>query len=472
MAEQFDAIVVGGGHNGLTAGAYLARAGLKVVVLEARYKTGGAATTDSPWPDAPEFKVTRLSYVMSLMPPTIRRDLSLDRHGYKVHPMGPYYQAFPEGGSIALFADDAKRNYESIAKWSKKDADAMPQWDAWLAGLADVLGPLLMQVPPNVGSQAPRRPRQAPQAGLEQARPRRPDRRRRHPADGHEHRRPARRLVRVAADQGRARGQRRDRHLGRAVRARHGLRHGAPLDRRRRRRPPGQLGLPRGRHGRGRRVLPARRAGASGPTIRTDTRVARVLVTQRPGHRRRAGERRRDPRPDRRDLAAPEDRVPRAPRRARAAGDFVTDIERWKIAQRRREDQPGARPSCPNFTADPGTDQQEHHTGSVEMAPSHGVHRAGLPGRPRGTAPPQRRSATASIPTTFDKTLSPEGTHIMSLFTQWVPARLGQGAAHAELEAYADRLIDCTTRSRPASTSSIMHRDVVEPATRWSRSTA
>ena len=57
--------------------------------------------------------------------------------------MGPYYQAFPEGGSIQIFADDSKRNYDEIAKWSKKDADAMPKWDAWLGGLADVLGPLL-----------------------------------------------------------------------------------------------------------------------------------------------------------------------------------------------------------------------------------------------------------------------------------------------------------------------------------------
>jgi phytoene dehydrogenase-like protein len=65
MTATYDAIVVGGGHNGLVAGAYLARSGARTVVLEGRHKTGGAATTEAPWPDAPEFKVTRLSYVMS-----------------------------------------------------------------------------------------------------------------------------------------------------------------------------------------------------------------------------------------------------------------------------------------------------------------------------------------------------------------------------------------------------------------------
>src|SRR5579871_6830231 len=153
---DYDAIVVGGGHNGLVAAAYLARSGARTLVLEARGKTGGAATTEAPWPDAPDFRVTRLSYVMSLMPPTIINDLDLARHGYKIFPMGPYYQAFPEGGSIKLYADDAKRNHEEVARWSVKDADAMPRWDAWLAGLAEVLGPLLLTVPPNIGSRSPR----------------------------------------------------------------------------------------------------------------------------------------------------------------------------------------------------------------------------------------------------------------------------------------------------------------------------
>ena len=156
QAGTYDAIVVGGGHNGLVAAAYLARSGARTLVLEGRGKTGGAATTEAPWPDAPEFKVTRLSYVMSLLPPTIINDLDLPRHGYKIYPMGPYYQAFPEGGSIKLYADDAKRNHEEVSKWSKKDADAMPRWDAWLAGLAEVLGPLLLTVPPNLGSRKPR----------------------------------------------------------------------------------------------------------------------------------------------------------------------------------------------------------------------------------------------------------------------------------------------------------------------------
>jgi phytoene dehydrogenase-like protein len=154
MSNTYDAIVIGGGHNGLVSAAYLARSGARTLVLEARGAAGGAATTESPWPEAPHLRVTRLSYVMSLMPPTIVRELNLERHGYKVHPMGPYYQAFPEGGSLTIFEDEA-RTYEQIAKWSKNDAEAWPKWNAWLAGVADVMGPMLTRVPPTIGSHRP-----------------------------------------------------------------------------------------------------------------------------------------------------------------------------------------------------------------------------------------------------------------------------------------------------------------------------
>ena len=120
MANTHDAIVIGGGHNGLIAGAYRSRAGARTVVLEARNKTGGAADTSAPFKDHPDINVTTYSYVMSLMPPTILRDLSLEKHGYKVYPMGPYYQAFPDGRAIKLYADDAKKNYESVGEFSKK----------------------------------------------------------------------------------------------------------------------------------------------------------------------------------------------------------------------------------------------------------------------------------------------------------------------------------------------------------------
>jgi phytoene dehydrogenase-like protein len=152
-ANHYDAIVIGGGHNGLIAAAYLAKYGARVVVLEARHKTGGATDSMSPWPEAPELKVTSLSYVMSLMPPEIITDLRLAQHGYKILPQPAAYLPLPDGRSILL--DGGERQYASVAKLSKRDADALEGFYAWLGRIADLMHPLLMETPPKLGSFAP-----------------------------------------------------------------------------------------------------------------------------------------------------------------------------------------------------------------------------------------------------------------------------------------------------------------------------
>ena len=95
-------------------------------MLESRATLGGAATTEAPWPDAPHLRVTRLSYVMSLMPPTIVNELSLDAARLQGAPDGAVLPGFPEGGSLTIYEDDPARTYDEIARWSKKDADAWP----------------------------------------------------------------------------------------------------------------------------------------------------------------------------------------------------------------------------------------------------------------------------------------------------------------------------------------------------------
>ena len=460
MSQGYDALVIGGGHNGLVSAAYLARSGARTLVLESRGSLGGAATTEAPWDDAPHLRVTRLSYVMSLMPPTIVRELQLQRHGYKVHPMGPYYQAFAEGGSLTIYEDDPARTHEQLARWSKKDAEAWPKWNAWLEGVADVMGPLLTQVPPSLGS---RRPADLldlaklawSQRGL---------------------------TVRTTADVTRLltmsiadllddwfespqiKGALAVNGVigtwagpyepGTAyVMAHHSI--GDVGD--------GQLGswgYPEGGMGAVSDAIAAS-ARSFGAEIRTHARVARLLV--RGGVVRGAvldsGE----------EITAPVVVTTLHPKtaflehvpRTELPEDFVADIERFKTRS-------GvvkinlALGELPNFTADPSSGLAEHHTGSVEMAPTMEYIEAAFQDARAGRAALLPFS-DGVIPTTLDTTLNPDGTHIMSLFTQWVPAAWADAPHTEELDAYADRLIDLYDQVAPGFKASILHRDIVGP---------
>ena len=191
-SNTYDAIVIGGGHNGLTSGAYFARHGARTVVLESRNKTGGAADTSAPFADHPEINVTTYSYVMSLMPPTIIRELNLKRHGYDVTPFGPYFQAFPDGRAITVYADDAQKSYDSIAQFSKKDADTLPKWEAWMKGVSRRARSAAAERAAPRGLDQARRPAAAGPDRVEDARPRSARRRRRHAPVHDERHRPAR----------------------------------------------------------------------------------------------------------------------------------------------------------------------------------------------------------------------------------------------------------------------------------------
>jgi phytoene dehydrogenase-like protein len=147
MAKTHDIVILGGGHNGLVTAFYLAKAGLKPLVIERRATVGGAAATDEFHPG---FRCSTLAHSAGPLAPEIVRDMQLARHGLEtIQPPVRCFAPAPDGRALLLY-DDVAKSAESIAQFSKKDAAKYQDFQQALARIAEVVGRVLRQTPPEI----------------------------------------------------------------------------------------------------------------------------------------------------------------------------------------------------------------------------------------------------------------------------------------------------------------------------------
>jgi phytoene dehydrogenase-like protein len=450
-----DIIIIGGGHNGLVTAAYLARAGLKVLVLERRDVIGGACVTEETWPG---FKVSTAAYVSSLFRPEIIRDLDLKRHGLELLPRNPSsFTPFPDNRSL-LLGPDAELNRREIGKFSARDAEALPRYEETLTRVAAFVEPLLLQTPPDPWSGRVRDLWQLGKLGWRFSRLGR---------DG---------IAAVEILTGAARPildrwfESEELKATLATDAVIGAMASPSM--------PGTgyvlfhhimgecngvrglWGYVRGGMGEIARAIAAAARGY-GAEIRVNAPVANILVRNGCVEGVLLSD-------------GTEIRAPRVASNADAATTFLRLIEPGSlppdfIAAVRQIDYSSpslkinlALSGLPDFKAMPGTGAGPQHRGTIHIAPTLDYIERAYDDAKYGR-PSESPILECTIPSVVDPTIAPPGGHLMSIFVQYAPTVLRDASWDDVKEAFADRCLEVLAEYAPNIQSLVIDREVLSP---------
>ena len=452
--SRYDAIVVGGGHNGLVNAAYLARAGRRVLVLERRPRVGGAAVTEEVFPG---FKFSMFSYVVSLLRPEIIRDLDLPGHGLHILPLESTLTPMENGDYLAAWADHDETRRE-LYRHSPKDADAYDEYGRLMHFMAHAVKPIISMVPPDPTSLSPRDLFSLLRLGKHFR------------GLGAEKLHALVKLMTMSSADFLDEWFETD--VLKATKSASGI-IGTFLGPR----SPGTAyvllhhymgeldgvfrawGFAKGGTGSVSEAIAgaARRFGAE---IRTDAAVARLLVTRGRATgvvlengdeiRAKAVVSSLDPRRTFLQLLA-SDGLP---------GDFVEAIQRFKFRGSSGKVNL-ALDGLPNFACMPGPGR--HLRGAVSISPSLEYVERAYDDAKYGEFS-RRPYLDIVIPSMIDPDMAPPGKHVMSIFVQYAPYHLNGGWSDARREAFGDAVIDAVARFAPNLKSIILHRQVLTPA--------
>jgi phytoene dehydrogenase-like protein len=436
-ARTWDVVVVGGGHNGLTAAAYLARAGHSVLVLERRARLGGACTLERPFPDE-RWVVSPCAYAVGLLHPLVVQELALHRHGYRVQLVDPHlWCPFEDGTSIALW-DDPQRSAAAVHALAPGDVDGYAAYEALFARIRTALR---QGRDTWVGDAPDRAELEALLAGDTEAQEVLFDA---SIAEVVEHHVRDERLRTALHGQGIIGTNAGPRQVGTA--AVHLMHASGSLEGR-----PGAWGYVDGGMGQVSFAL-ADAALEAGAVLATGVAVAALApgvgVRLEGGDtiRARAVVSNADPK---RTVALCEHGVPE---------DFAARVARW------RTDSPVLKLNCalrrlPTFSAAaPGTDP---HRAMVTMSTGIDATQSAYEAARRGEPAPAW--CELYFPTVYDPSVAPAGHHVMSVFAQYAPYTLASGTWAERRQEIADAAIATIARFAPDVADTIEHRDVMGP---------